>query len=842
MESVAEVLHLPTEGSDFSVYINEVAFQAVCRDVSDTEMPIAISGKKTSLKPELRPLCEILTKSVQARGGNYDSLTRMKIDMIAGLVNDTKINWAKTGGEEGKTKVSGNTSGRRKTTAKKKKAPAKEKSGSKADKQPTGSTNPQSDIINTENSSSSSGRTASHHTGEDRTGKGKEPMVEEQSARTDNVDAGSGRQQEENETADEHIQQMGEDLVNQIMKEIDEQAHAASDVYFKWALNRQEIFYKNMLPEHPTNRKFEKLVEMEAKVINLTKAQSTLTALRRSRMVEPHARLLGLTEHIQLLQRKHILGTSDSQFELLVLDMLAVKEQELTEELARLEAEPEHQEASVFSRFQPEDEGGPNPAEDEHISPPPEQEINNTELGTGTPPTNQHISLQTDNESVPTITEHRVKDLIEEFVNAAILSWQKKIKETATKSIEMIESTNKELETAVGRITSVEDKYDKTDLLYSDTTDRTKVLVAATKKLETDLALTSQKVGMAELNQLTTDQRLKKIDGDLAQSGVQAGSTLERVTMLEEKHAKTEADLKAVTEQLAEMIAAKLAADKALEEANELAAQKIQDALDEQTRLQKETEEADANLAGHMQTLKNIAPAIAVQQNEDAARLIGQQLTYNEFAEAHKKSKAVASPSGPVTRKRKASTKRAAISKLLDNVTEAVSQEDDDLEEEIVPLNKRPRGLDVIPIRSFAPPAPLSPVLQAVKDPSPGLFQRSRERTQTVEEYLYVVFDEPGESNSIDPIDLADRLEATSLDSVSEKEALDKQLSLSDLVADPVEIKIDVQTPIQQPVESSDVAVSSVQTTNPFGSNFRWNKNHPPELIIGNLFSPRRTR
>ncbi|XP_047320646.1 uncharacterized protein LOC124924690 [Impatiens glandulifera] len=474
--------------------------------------------------------------------------------------------------KQGKTKVSGNTSGRRKTTAKNKKAPAKEKTVSNADKQPTGSANPQSDTINTENSVSSSGRTASHHTGEDRTGKGKEPMVEEQSARTDNVDAGSGRQQEENETADEHIRKMGEDLVNQIMKEIHEQAHAASDVYFQWALNRQENFYKNMLPEHPADRKFEKLVEMEAEVINLTKAQSVLTALRRRRMVEPHARLLGLTEHIQLLQRKHIPGTANSQFELLVLDMLAVKEQELTEELARLEAEPEHQEVSVFSRSQPEDEGGPNPAEDEHISPPPEQEINNTELGTGTSPTDQHISLQTDNESVLAVTDDRVKDLIEEFVNAAILPWQKKIKKTATKSIEMIESTNKELETAVGRIMSVEDKYDMTDLLYSDTTYRTKVLEAATKKLETDIALTSQKVGMAELNQLTTDQRLKKIDGDLAQSGVQAGSTLERVAMLEEKHAKTEADLKAVTEQLAEMIAAKLAADKALEEENEFAA------------------------------------------------------------------------------------------------------------------------------------------------------------------------------------------------------------------------------------------------------------------------------
>ncbi|XP_047339951.1 uncharacterized protein LOC124943498 [Impatiens glandulifera] len=498
--------------------------------------------------------------------------------------------------KQSKKKASGSTSGRKKRQARKKTAPVKEKSGSKADKQPTGSANPLSDTLNTENSASSSSRTASHHTGEDRTGKGKEPVVEEQSARTDNVETGLT---EQTETGDEHIRQTGEDLVNQIMKEIHKQAPATSDVYFQWALNRQEIFYTNMLPEHPADRKFEKLVEMEAEVINLTKAQS-----------------------------------------------------ELTEELGRLEAEPEHQEASHFSRSPPEDDGGPNPGETEHVFPEQEHTINNTDLRTGTPPTDQRVSLQTE-DSVQVVTEDRVKDLIEEFVNAAIRPWQKKIKETATKSIEMIESTNKELQTAVERITSVEDKYGMTDLLYSDNTNRTKALEAVTKKLEANLALTSQKVGMIELNQLTTDQRLKKIDGDLAQSGVQAGSTLERVAMLEEKHAKTEADLKAVTEQLAEMIAVKLEADKALEEANELAAQQIQDDLEEQVRLQKETALANANLAGHFQTLENIAPTVEIQQNEDAARLIGQQSAYNEFAEAHKRSKAVASPSGPVTRKKR---------------------------------------------------------------------------------------------------------------------------------------------------------------------------------------------
>ncbi|XP_047309804.1 uncharacterized protein LOC124913252 [Impatiens glandulifera] len=396
--------------------------------------------------------------------------------------------------KQSKKKASGSKSGGKKRQARKKTAPAKEKSGSKADKQ-----------------------------------------------------------LDENETADENIRQTDEDLVNQIMMEIHEQVHAASDVYFQWALYRQEIFYSNMLPEHPTDRKFEKLVEMEEEVINLTKAQSVLTALRRSSMVEQHAQLLGLTEHIQRLQGKHIPGTEDSQLELLVLDMLTVKEQEHC-----WKRNPSTGRHRTFP--------------DRHLRMMAEPITNNTDHRTGTPPTDRRVSLQTE-DSVPTVTEDKVKDLIEEFVNVAIRQWQKKIKETATKSIDMIESTNKELQTAVERITSVEDRYGMTDLLYNDNT-RTKELEAVTKKLETDLALTSQKVGMTELNQLTTDQKLKKIDGDLARLGIQAGSTLERVAMLEEKHVKTEADLKAVTEQLAEMISAKLVADKALEEANALAAQR----------------------------------------------------------------------------------------------------------------------------------------------------------------------------------------------------------------------------------------------------------------------------
>ncbi|XP_047306198.1 uncharacterized protein LOC124909575 [Impatiens glandulifera] len=353
-------------------------------------------------------------------------------------------------------------------------------------------------------------------------------------------------------------------------------------------------------------------MEIEEEVINLTKAQDVNTALERYTMVEPRARLQKLIEHIQRLQEKYTPGTPNSQLQLLVLELLAVKERALTEELARLEAMPEHQDP--INSPPPEDVGGQNLTDEELSSPPPDQTINMTEVRTETPLTDHRASAQA-GDSEPAITEERVKTLIEEFINDAVQPWKKKIKETAVKAVEIAETTKDDLNKAVDRITLVETN---TDRLYNGQLDQTKALEYLTPKLVDDLTSVSQRV-----------------DEDLARSSAQAGSTLDRLinleeknTTLEEKNAKLEADLKAVTEQVAELIEAKLASDKAIEEANAPAAQKLQDALDEQTRIQKEAVAADANIAGHMQNLAVNAPAIAktiaAQQAKDALRLRAQ--------------------------------------------------------------------------------------------------------------------------------------------------------------------------------------------------------------------------
>ncbi|XP_047309799.1 uncharacterized protein LOC124913248 [Impatiens glandulifera] len=264
----------------------------------------------------------------------------------------------------------------------------------------------------------------------------------------------------------------------------------------------------------------------------------------------------------------------------------------MAEEVARLETEPVHQETSNSSKPSPRDDGGQNPIDKEIASPPQDQSINMTDVRIETPLTDNRASAQA-GDSEPAITEESVKTLIEEFFNDAVRPWKKKLKKAAVQAVKIAETTKDDLGEAVKQITSIETNYGNTNQLYDGHLDRTKALEDMTPKLVDDLASVSQKVANLERSQEKTDQKLTKVEEDLAQSSAQAGSTLERLiileeknTTLEEKNAKLEADLKAVTEQVAELISAKLAADKEAEEANDLAAKKLQDALDEQTRTQ----------------------------------------------------------------------------------------------------------------------------------------------------------------------------------------------------------------------------------------------------------------
>ncbi|XP_047340112.1 uncharacterized protein LOC124943677 [Impatiens glandulifera] len=355
--------------------------------------------------------------------------------------------------------------------------------------------------------------------------------------------------------------------------------------------------------------------------------------------------------------KRYVAGTPKSKLQLLVLDILAVKKGELIDEVARLEAVREQQNTTHSPRH--EDVDGQNPGDK---SPLTDQAINETD-DRSEPPFIDNLESDQVRDSEPVVTEERVKSLIQEFVNDAVNPWKKKAKRVAVQAFRMAETTRDDLGKANERITSVETNYRDECSLVDD----------------------------LERFQEKTEQRLTKVDEDLGRSSTEVGSTLDRVISVEEKNAsleerntKFEADLKAVTEQVNELIKVKLAADKAVEEANAQAAKELQDALDEQNRTQKEAPQSDANFNERLRISMTRNPAlaktIAAQEAKDAERLNAEKQRLDEYAKAHKKITETA----------------------VDSLPNLALQTEDDFEEDLEPRPTRQRAFNAVLVSTVA--------------------------------------------------------------------------------------------------------------------------------------------
>ncbi|XP_047306241.1 uncharacterized protein LOC124909621 [Impatiens glandulifera] len=433
------------------------------------------------------------------------------------------------------------------------------------------------------------------------------------------------------------------------MEEIDLQAHAASEVYSEWFRIWCENFFKHMLPGITTGQRFERLMEIEEDVISLTNTKDHNEAMDRHAIVEPRARLQKLTEHMRKLTERYIPGTPKSQLQLLVLDILAVKKEEFIDEVARLEAVREQKATTQSPTFETGD--GQNPGDQSPLADPA---INETDERTETPFTDPRASVQTrDSESA--VTEERVKSLIQEFVNDAVKPWKKKAKRVAVQAFKMAETTRNDLGKANERITKVEVNYRDDNVLYDVHLRRTVALEDTTSKLVDDL------------------ERVISLE--------------EKNASLEERNTKLEANLKAVTEQVNELIKAKLAADKAVEKANAQAAKELQDALDEETWKTKEAPRlSDAELAERARNVADRNPKLvkimAAKQAEEANRLKAQQDTYHNFEKAHKK----------------------ITDTIVDTSLNPALQTEDDFEEDLEQQPTRQRVFNAVPVSTVAQP------------------------------------------------------------------------------------------------------------------------------------------
>ncbi|XP_047314339.1 uncharacterized protein LOC124918175 [Impatiens glandulifera] len=575
--------------------------------LSATKEPVKVSGKKATLRPEYIPLCDIFTKSVQARGGNYNSLTKAKIEMLVGLI-------------EG---------GRKKKPAAKKPAPAKEKSESK-DKEKIV-------FSDEEESASTSDRTESQKTGEnpsDREG----PNEEEHSGTSpDNTGVGASVENaeadadssEEEEASPDNDQMKADIIACRILEDIELRVQAVGALYRECHEYRFDKVFKHMLPGLTDEQCFIRLKEIEETVMSLTNAETLHEALDRCTIVRPRARLQKLTVCIRKIKERYVEGTPEANLQVLVLEKLEIAKGEFAEEIDRLEA-------VVRQREKPH-------------SPAPETDDGQNH-------------------------EERVKTLIQEFADSTVHPLEEKIKKTVRLALRFVEKTRNDQVKAENRITAIEADYRDETVVRNNLLQQTKALEDKTSGIVDDLDRLERQ----------TEQRLTEVTEDLV------GSTLDRVSELEKKNAsledrnnKLEADFKALTEQVNELINAKINADIAVEEANARAAKEVQDALDEEARIAKEpprlTEKEIAERARNTAArYPGLAKSIAAQAAEDAKRLNTERERLEEFATAHKKKKAAPPSSVPAKRKRKTS-KKAQVAGLLERITETVIENQPDL-------------------------------------------------------------------------------------------------------------------------------------------------------------------
>ncbi|XP_047306197.1 calponin homology domain-containing protein DDB_G0272472-like [Impatiens glandulifera] len=157
-----------------------------------------------------------------------------------------------------------------------------------------------------------------------------------------------------------------------------------------------------------------------------------------------------------------------------------------------------------------------------------------------------------------------------------------------------------------------------------------------------------------------TDQRLAEVADDLV------GTTLGRVTELEKKNEGLEAELKALSEQVAELLRVKMTADAAAVAADAQTAKRVQDALDAEAGKEKEAprssqlteEEEEAERIRRSETrFPGLAKKAAAQAAKDAERLEREARRLEGYAAENKKKQAAASVSAPKKRKREAPRK-----------------------------------------------------------------------------------------------------------------------------------------------------------------------------------------
>ncbi|XP_047312583.1 titin-like [Impatiens glandulifera] len=553
---------------------------------------------------------------------------------------------------ERKQPAPGSTGGRKKPSTKKS-APAKEKGESKGKEKVVFSEPPQQ--TEEEESDSTSEQTELEKTDDER------PNDEEHSGPSpDNTGKGAnpetveGGEEDSEEEEEEDEPTKADTIARQILEVIERRADKVGEIYREWHEHRFSKRYRNILPGFTDEVCFQRLKEIEDIVMDLTNSETIHQALGRTFVLRPRAQLWKLTILIRKITERFEEVTTEDTLTPLVLERLEKARGELVEEIERLEVMYGQREIPHYTppRIDKSQTHGPTP--------PRANPATNETDERADPPLTGQLPHEQPEVSKPGVTKEWVKSLLQEFADSTVHPLEEKMQRTVGQALRFANNTKRYLLRADDRFSQLEDDHREDAVLRSNHLRRTVILEDQTSEIE-------EKFDRLERE---TDQRLTEVTEDLV------GTTLGRVSELEKKNAGLEADLKALSAQVAELLKAKMNADAAVVEANARAAQEVQDALDNEARKAKEPlqltkEEVAERERRAMAKFPGLAETVAAQQREDAERLNNERQRLANFAKANEKKKAASSVSVPTKRKRE-SSKKAQVAELLNEVTDTV--------------------------------------------------------------------------------------------------------------------------------------------------------------------------
>ncbi|XP_047326503.1 stress response protein nst1-like [Impatiens glandulifera] len=538
--------------------------------------------------------------------------------------------------------------GRKKKTAKKA-APAKAKAEGKGKEQVIFSEPPQ----HTEDEEWASERTDTEKTEDDRT------VNEDGSAQSPNV-AAPNTNPETTEEREEAEEAEANRIAGKLLQGIRRRAESVEELYLEWHEHRFDTPYRQILPGHTDEQCINRLEEVEDLMMNITNSNTLQEVQHRTCLLLPKVQLRKLTTKIRKITEELNKMESVETVAPRVLARLEKAKGELIQEVERLEA--------ICSRMQVPVYTAPK--------------IESFPVNCPTPPRENAASIESSERADPNLTEHSPPPLPEVPVSDFTKEWDRsnRIVDSALKFADV---TRNLLERNQERFSELGEGLQEEAVQRDKCVQRT-ILEDVTSDLKKDF----------DRLERDTDQRLTSMSNDLV------GTTLDRVSKLEKTNMNLVAELKALSEQMAEILRAKVNADAAAIVADAETAKRIQDALDAEAGKDKEAprssqlteeEEEAARIKKAKVIFPGFAEKVATQAAEDAARLERQKRKLEEFAEENKKKKAAASASAPKKRKRetpkKEVLKKVRIAELLSEVSEPVipstSQQDDQIEDEV---------------------------------------------------------------------------------------------------------------------------------------------------------------